>query len=334
MRTKSIFLLFCVVALIVPLAAVSAQGGAIGTNEVVEGTVSGSQAQYQLALEAGQTVSITLNSDEFDAYLIVQDADGMSLATDDDSGGNLNSALLFSAPIAGTYTVVVGAYGGSATGAYTLTTAEAAVVEITYDSSTKVMFDGTGGVQYFTFMGKQGDAVNLYTDNGELDLRLTLYGPDGTEVAYDDDSGEGMAPLLRRVLLPASGAYQVELAPYSESEAGVAQLILELTELVMLGDGPQTVVFNSEMTTETYGLALTEGASYRVTLTSDVAANGNMEIMLDPVMYDVVSVNFNNLTEVSTVFTSNVTGTVTLTLDNYTWVAEEVTFTVDMVPVE
>lgn len=335
MRTKSFFLLVCVVVLALPLALVSAQGGVIGVNESVEGSLDASQAEYSLSLESGQSVSMMLVSDDFDAYLQVLDSSGMTLAEDDDSGGNLNSALLFTAPVAGTYTVVVGSFGGMATtGAYTLTTAESAVVELAYDSSAKVLFDGTAGVLYYTFTGKEGDVVNLYTDNPDLDLRLRLYDPDGSEIAYDDDSGDGYAPLLRRVLLPAAGVYRVELAAFSADETGVAQLILEQSELLMLDAGSQSVELNDELSTETFGMTVAEGMTYRVTVASDAPANGNVEITLDPTFYDVVSLSFNNTLETSAVFSSSISGTVTVELMNYTWTSEGVLFTVSVAPVE
>lgn len=334
MRTKSLLVgLSLVLALVLPLALVSAQGS-IGVNEVVEGSLSDSQASYALTLESGQTVAITLTSDDFDAYLELMDASGAMIAEDDDSAGNLNSALVFTAPVAGTFTVVVGAYGGTATGAYTLTTAESQVVEIAFGSSTKLMLDGTGGLQYFTFMGKQGDVINLYTDNGDLDLRMTLYGPDGSEVAYDDDSGVGYAPFLRRVMLPASGAYRVEVAPFSEDEAGVANLVLEMTELPMLDSGAQTLMMNDDLTNERFGLTVTEGMAYRVTVVGDVPASGSIEIMLDPEFYDVVSVNFNNTTEISAAFVSTVSGVVSVEMTDYTWSSDGVNYTVEVTPVQ
>ncbi len=334
MRIKSFFLLVCAIGLALPLALVSAQGGTIGANDVVEGTLNASQADYSLSLDSGQGVSITLISDDFDAYLQVLDGDGTILASDDDSAGSLNSALLFTAPLSATYTVRVSSFGGSATGAYTLTTAEAALVMLAYDTSAKVLFDGTGGSLYYTFTGKEGDVVNLYTDNPDLDLRMWLYAPDGFEVGYDDDGGDGYAPMLRRVVLPASGAYQVTLTPYSQEAAGVANLVLELTELMMLDDGPQTIEMNDGLSTETFGLTVEEGMTYRVTVASDVPSNGNLEIMLDPTFYDVVSLNFNNTLEASAVFTSTVSGAVTLSLNNYTWASDSVVYTASIEPVE
>src|SRR5579862_7984045 len=41
---------------------------------------------FQVKLEAGQPYVMTLQSSEFDAYLIVQDAKEKKLAADDDSG--------------------------------------------------------------------------------------------------------------------------------------------------------------------------------------------------------------------------------------------------------
>lgn len=336
MRIKNGLLLLAVLALVLPLAMVSAQdGGAIEPNDSREGVLSNSQATYSLALEAGQAVSVTLNSDEFDPYLQLMDAAGAVVAEDDDSGGGLNSALLFTAPATATYTVVVGAYGGSdATGIYVVSTSVAEIVELTYGSSTKVLFDGVTGVYYYSFMGKEGDVINLFTDNEEVDTRLVIYGPDGSEIAYDDDSGPGYAALIRRVMLPASGAYSVELSPFSEDETGVTNLVLEQTELSMLDSGAQTVTFNDDLSLERFGLTVTEGMSYRVTVTMDAAANGSLEVMLDPEYYDVASVNYNNTSEVSMSFVSSVSGVVPVEIMDYSWAADAVSYTIAVTPLQ
>lgn len=336
MRTKTIIVLFAVLALILPVAAVMAQGGEpIEPTDTREGNLTDSQATYSLALEAGQSVTITLDSDDFDAYLQVQDESGVVLIQDDDSGGNLNSALLFAAPATGTYTVVVSAFGGQdASGSYVLSTSVAEVTELTYGSSAKVLFDGTQGVYYYTFTGKEGDVINLYADNGELDTRLTVYGPDGTEIAYDDDGGEGLAPSIRRLMLLASGSYNVELATFSEDETGVTQLLLEQTELLMLDAGMQTAEFNQDFTSERYGITLTEGMSYRVTLTTDVSASGSVEIMFDPEAYDYTSVSFNNTTEATMAFTSTVSGVVSVEVIDYTWASDTVNYQISVTPLQ
>jgi len=70
---------------------------------------------------AGQTVTIDVMSDEFDAYAQLLDAAGNRLAEDDDSGGNLNARLTFTLPSTGQYQIVVNNFGDSRrTGLYRL----------------------------------------------------------------------------------------------------------------------------------------------------------------------------------------------------------------------
>jgi hypothetical protein len=69
----------------------------------------------------GATYTVDLESEEFDAYVRVEDAKGKKLAEDDDSGGFLNSRLLFRPKEAGEYRIVVTTCDARQTGTYRLT---------------------------------------------------------------------------------------------------------------------------------------------------------------------------------------------------------------------
>lgn len=79
---------------------------------------------YVFDLDAGETVVLSMQSEAVDAYLLVGavDADGFfsPLDSDDDSGGDLNAELAFTAPEAGRYAVLANTIGES-TGPFTLT---------------------------------------------------------------------------------------------------------------------------------------------------------------------------------------------------------------------
>lgn len=71
---------------------------------------------------AGQSVQIMLQSTEFDTYLILADAEGNSLASNDDiSSGNTNSMIRLTLPYTGTYNIVVNAYNSNGSGQYLIT---------------------------------------------------------------------------------------------------------------------------------------------------------------------------------------------------------------------
>ena len=75
---------------------------------------------WALEGRAGQTVNITLESDDFDAYLYLLGPGITSPMSDDDSGGELNARLTVTFPETGTYVVVVSSADAGATGAFRL----------------------------------------------------------------------------------------------------------------------------------------------------------------------------------------------------------------------
>ncbi len=77
--------------------------------------------EYTFEGQAGQAVTITLESPDFDTYLILVSPDGQVLDKNDDIGNNTNSALSLRLPASGRYTVVVNARERTGQGRYLLT---------------------------------------------------------------------------------------------------------------------------------------------------------------------------------------------------------------------
>ncbi|MEK0181955.1 tetratricopeptide repeat protein [Microcoleus anatoxicus] len=78
--------------------------------------------QHTFVGRAGQSVTITLESSDFDTFVALFSRDGKKLAENDDiSRSNTNSALTFTLPASGRYVVVVNAYKKGERGRYTLT---------------------------------------------------------------------------------------------------------------------------------------------------------------------------------------------------------------------
>ncbi|MEL6940743.1 MAG: PPC domain-containing protein, partial [Cyanobacteria bacterium J06598_1] len=70
--------------------------------------------------QADQLVRITLTSDEFDTFLILQDALGEELARNDDGSNGTNAEIIFRLPTAQQYLIVANAYDETGKGAYRL----------------------------------------------------------------------------------------------------------------------------------------------------------------------------------------------------------------------
>ena len=69
--------------------------------------------------QAGQTVTVTLASEQFDAYLYLV-GPGIGVESDDDSAGDLNAQLTVTFPQSGTYRIIATTISSGATGGYTL----------------------------------------------------------------------------------------------------------------------------------------------------------------------------------------------------------------------
>jgi serine protease Do len=77
--------------------------------------------QYSFSGQAGQRVTITLESREFDTYLAVIDEAGNLVADNDDSDINTtNSEVTFNLPMTGRYLIIVNGYSTADQGSYIL----------------------------------------------------------------------------------------------------------------------------------------------------------------------------------------------------------------------
>jgi len=75
----------------------------------------------------------------------------------------------------------------------------------------------------YKFFGTAGDVITLRLDSANFDPKFRLLGPDGTVLAEDDDSGEGLNALLEGITLPRDGEYVVEVDGF-RGPAGDRQL--------------------------------------------------------------------------------------------------------------
>jgi S1-C subfamily serine protease len=95
--------------------------GRLGTGSPVLQSDGSFYQQYTFQGNAGQTVTISLNSPDFDTYLIVVDANDHKIGENDDvSANDSNSELTLTLPASGTYRVIANAYDRSGQGSYTL----------------------------------------------------------------------------------------------------------------------------------------------------------------------------------------------------------------------
>jgi len=194
--------------------------------------------------EAGDRITLVMNSTDFDTFLELYNMNNQPIASNDDANGN-NSQINFVLPADGSYTVIARGYSGSASGFYNLTltrieVSDAAFVLEPNRSVTGSLFSGTNDT--WTFEGVAGEYVIITLLSEEFDCYLELRDPSGHNIAADDDSAGNQDSRIT-ITLSATGTYQVIARGYSSDQGGSYTLNLEVIEPV--DPSEQTLQLNS-----------------------------------------------------------------------------------------
>lgn len=223
----------------------------------VEGTLSSSDRtvlaspSQAWAFEgvSGQSLSVDLISDEFDAYLMVQGPGLDAWLQDDDGAGGCNSRITLDLPETGLFRVVASSLGSNV-GAYRLVVTEEpgpvrdetcggmanepasernvdaieVVGELAWEQSYERTLTGNEAryddrpVQAWSLQGRAGDRMMVEMRSADFDSYLYLTGPGFDEPISNDDGGGN---LNARVCaeLPLDGTYRVLAGAYSGGDA-------------------------------------------------------------------------------------------------------------------
>ncbi|WP_081972602.1 PPC domain-containing protein [Leptolyngbya sp. KIOST-1] len=115
------------------------------------GTIYPAQSTYTFEGSAGQAITITLESEDFDPVLSLLGPDETEIAANDDFGGTLNSKIIIQLPQDGSYTVVARSFSGQG-GDYDLVVRPSTEFEITYAEAEALAAaaDFSGAIAAFT----------------------------------------------------------------------------------------------------------------------------------------------------------------------------------------
>ncbi len=199
---------------------------------------------YRVNLRAGQRLEAELTSDDFDAYLEVY-AEGdlrQSLASDDDSAGELNARVRFTAPEAGVYIVRARPFSGLETGDYQLSLKERPAARLPRASRITIGRDASGrlgansaedddGNRYdaYAFRASAGERVKIDLESDDFDAFLRvgrIVNGVFVQMAENDDGGSSLNARLV-FTAPQAGEYLIRATSYNSSAQGVYRLALE-----------------------------------------------------------------------------------------------------------
>lgn len=225
--------------------------GAIAIGETVRNALSADASSLVYTFEARRDdiVTITLTSEQFDAYLTLLDADGSELARDDDSAGELNAQIAaFRIPADGQYRIIASSFGHTfgvlSTGAFELSLSAGVPITITppptpEEGTIRIGDTVTGRLApnmpsaAYTFYALAGNSVTITLLSQDFDAYLTLLDPFGQEAAYDDDSAGELNARISRFVIPQDGLYTIVAESYGSAwggSPGVGSFSLTLAE--------------------------------------------------------------------------------------------------------
>ncbi len=185
--------------------------------------------RYILYGTADTRVMVELRSDDFDAFLEIEDNLG-NQDYNDDGAGDLNSRLSFQFYEDGYAMITATSIDGESIGTYSLIVsggAQNVIAEFTgeLDPGDARAYDGTV-YDVYEYEGVAGTTVSFLLESNDFDARVFLGNVDGSNLGSDDDSGGGSNSLLS-VVLPETGTYRIYVTAFFDELGDYTLQILE-----------------------------------------------------------------------------------------------------------
>ncbi|MCL1816073.1 MAG: InlB B-repeat-containing protein [Clostridiales bacterium] len=211
------------------ISASSSQNGQITINSpLLENDRRTRYNAYRIWLTHGQTVAISMDSDDFDSYLYLLDASGSYLTEDDDSGGSLNALLIFDVPTDGWYYILASQNSRWPDyGSYTLSCIQQTALPITISGA--VFYQPSPVVARLELLDNEHKLIAYDYTTSEGDYSLTI--PD----ALSD------TPYTLKVTKPGYLSYTIKNLTINNS---IEEINFDLTH--MAGDVNGDGVINAE----------------------------------------------------------------------------------------
>jgi len=183
-----------------------------------------------IALTAGQkltlgTCGVANSTFSGDTYLRLFGPSGSQVITNDDACGGRGSNFVYTAPTTGNYELRAGCYSSGSCSGTVAWTIEAGTPPPSGSSGTySFSASGTSSAQQNTvnrdITAAAGQVITVGTCNmtgasASGDTYLRLYGPNGTQAAFNDDACGTASRLTYTVPSGAGGTYQIRAGCYS-----------------------------------------------------------------------------------------------------------------------
>lgn len=291
------------------LTVVAAMIEVIEYNTPVEGAITTDEPVTMFGFEgaAGDVVTVMLSGDTSALSATISQTSGdFSRQT----YGETDVLGPFVLPEDGEYAVTITSYDGMTDQAFTLVIEQAEAEMISIGDEVSGTF-GEAAVRYYSFEARAGDVIDVSVNSASMvDTQVSITGPNGLELAYDDDGGFGFDPEIEELLLPETGTYNLLVTPYIPGDDGEFMLSITDNALASLENVVQVVRLSDK---NEEGVVVFEGlAGERVRLTVNVIAGAENEPRIRVMQGETMlaSQTIGTLEELSIVFTVEETGPV------------------------
>lgn len=232
-------------------------------DQTVEGELTADRLaiHYVFDGQAGDSILIALNSDDFDTYLALE-FDNDQLFYNDDGGDGLNAQIgPYILPFTGEYTIIATSYANSQ-GEYTLSLMPVDVTHIEQGEAVELSFTESTQIIYLSFSAEANSILDITTES-DFEVDIFFRGNmDGFTNRRDTDHIDGL-------IIPVTGSFVLELSPvpYTIPTLGDFTLQVTPTEIPSLNEGSQVFSFGASINYRVFfSLDVEAGETYRVTL--------------------------------------------------------------------
>ncbi len=187
---------------------------------------------YTFEGRAGQRISITMDSDQLNSYLLLYGPNQEDLGQDDDSGDGHNARLDVTLPVNGSYLLLANSYSASEQGQYKLS--------INTQANNGYLLSETGVLtpqdkrltdnslyDEYVFSAQQGQDITITLTSQDFDPYLLLIDNQGNKIAENDDIAQNNRNSVIRVALPYTGEYRVIVNAYDQTGQGRYQMSVQ-----------------------------------------------------------------------------------------------------------
>lgn len=172
-----------------------------------QGTLAPMQDEYTFAGKAGDTVTISMSSTDFDTFLVLQSPAGEEIASNDDYARSLNSTIVITLPANGTYKVLARSFSGQG-GSYLVTVRPATPYDQAYARASEVYRTGDMDAALTAFneaIRLDAERPEAYLDRGDVyyvqgNLNGTRADYQKAIALYEQQGNSDMAQMLREQL--------------------------------------------------------------------------------------------------------------------------------------